>query len=274
VSQSSPFDVIVGRSVSADFVCGIVGRPHHQHGARLGNVEIRHRPSAGVSSSALSDRRSHTMHWLLPALVVSASVSSPSINAKSYRVAALLTAVSASGEQRFRLLQVLPKPLHGILSKLGAGTDPTADGEAQQLPDAAYAFVGNWKLVEEQNYAAFLEEAQGLPWMKRKLAEHIHPTPNFYIEEGTLHCKTICVGAKPVHEILKTGPTTFHEPSTRQKVHAFLCAPCHCTSLLALTHACATLCHLCHSRAAYALPPISVRHRPRRALRGHRTVGR
>lgn len=165
------------------------------------------------------------MHWLLPALVVSASVTSPSIHAKSYRVAALLTAVSASGEQRFRLLQVLPKPLHGILSKLGAGTDPTADGEVQQLPDAAYAFVGNWKLVEEQNYAAFLEEAQGLPWMKRKLAEHIHPTPNFYIEEGTLHCKTICVGAKPVHEILKTGPTTFHEPSTRQKVYAFFVRP-------------------------------------------------
>jgi hypothetical protein len=47
----------------------------------------------------------------------------------------------------------------------------------------------------------------------RKIGERIHPTPTFSIVNGELHCKTVCLGAKPVIEVLVPGETTFREPN-------------------------------------------------------------
>jgi hypothetical protein len=61
--------------------------------------------------------------------------------------------------------------------------------------------------------AAFLAEAQGLSWALRKFVVAIHPTPRFWIEGGTLHCETTCIGAKAVREVLSAGMSTFVEPN-------------------------------------------------------------
>ena len=47
------------------------------------------------------------------------------------------------------------------------------------------------------------------------MAERIHPTPRFTLEEGGLICETICLGAKTVRESLVGGESTFHEPNLR-----------------------------------------------------------
>ena len=93
---------------------------------------------------------------------------------------------------------------------------------AQKLPEAALALVGEWRLVRSRNYSAFLEEAQGLPWMLKSVAERIHPVPKFFIgDNGILYCDTVCIGAKTVHEVIVQGRSSFHEPSE--------CAP-RCTN--------------------------------------------
>ena len=81
------------------------------------------------------------------------------------------------------------------------------------LPPCALNFVGDWELVSQDNYAEFLKEVVGLSWAVRRIAEHIIPTPAFHIEDGMLHCTTCCLGAKPVHEMLETGDSIWHEPN-------------------------------------------------------------
>ena len=46
-----------------------------------------------------------------------------------------------------------------------------------------------------------------------RCAERIHPTPTFRIDDEKLHCETLCMGAKPVREVLTPGESAFHEPN-------------------------------------------------------------
>ena len=53
----------------------------------------------------------------------------------------------------------------------------------------------------------------GLAWAIKKIGERIHPTPMFAIQEGVLHCETVCLGAKPVFEVFSVGESKFTEPN-------------------------------------------------------------
>lgn len=163
------------------------------------------------------------------------------------RIVGATSAVSSSAARMSRLSRFLPQSI----GRWSQRTSFFGNGDA--LPPAAQSFVGGWKFVRDENCAcsrahvtpchqqlpahdpslsnlvaalvtancccccctdgAFLGEAQGLPWAMRKCAERIHPTPKFHIEDGKLHCETLCLGAKPVRELLTPGESAFHEPN-------------------------------------------------------------
>ena len=106
-------------------------------------------------------------------------------------------------------------------SDQSGGTEEDVDGATglPEVPDAAtqQAFVGRWSLVGSENYAAFLEEAVGMSSsILRKIAERIHPTPIIsFNDNGTLRIETVCIGAKPVVELLEPGDYAFFEPNLR-----------------------------------------------------------
>ena len=89
----------------------------------------------------------------------------------------------------------------------------TSDDTAQ-IPQAARAFIGEWKWVRDENYGTFLADCMNLNWAVRKVAEHIHPSPSIRIENGKLVSETsLDVPIKPYIEVLAVGDTTFHEPN-------------------------------------------------------------
>ena len=77
------------------------------------------------------------------------------------------------------------------------------------------AFVGEWVHVRSDHYDEFLVEALGLRWAVAQIAARIYPTPQFeLLQDGrTLKCTTICLGARPVVEMLVEGEGEFHEPN-------------------------------------------------------------
>jgi hypothetical protein len=99
------------------------------------------------------------------------------------------------------------------LSAPSAAFDERADEGAHALPAAAHALVGQWRHLHSDGYAEFLADVVGLPKLVRMIAERIHPTPNFTVHDGQLHCETVCLGGKPVVEELVVGSTTFLEPN-------------------------------------------------------------
>lgn len=90
--------------------------------------------------------------------------------------------------------------------------------EESSVPDAGHAFVGKWAVAKRENFSAYLNEVVGLNWATRRIAEKLMLTPEFWIEDDELHCITTCPGAKPVHEVLRVGEISFHEPNQRVEV--------------------------------------------------------
>ena len=93
-----------------------------------------------------------------------------------------------------------------------------ADDSASVLDDDGLKsrFVGQWSHVRSEHYDEFLEHAVGMTsTLLRRLASRIHPTPCFSIEDGSLRVVTVCLGAKPVREIVEPGERALHEPNLR-----------------------------------------------------------
>lgn len=90
----------------------------------------------------------------------------------------------------------------------------TSGSSMDPLPKFASAFVGTWRPVRSAHYGTFLQEVAGLPWAVRKIAERMPlPSPIVSIVDGRLHCETVALGAKPVHEVLEPGESEFFEPN-------------------------------------------------------------
>ena len=129
----------------------------------------------------------------------------PSHQHRSRRSTATSVASTMSQDERCRTLS-------DVQSRVGMRRRVSREA----LPSCHEAFLGTWRPLRSVGYSAFLQEVAGLPWAVRKIAERMPlPSPIITVDaqDGKLHCETVCVGAKPVREVLEPGESIFFEPN-------------------------------------------------------------
>ena len=99
-----------------------------------------------------------------------------------------------------------------------SATDDEESSDASTIDVRYGGFVGEWAEAQKSNYDKYLKEVVGLNWATRKIAMKIQLNPTFTMVDGELNCTTVCIGAKPVHEVLKLGSSVFNEPNQGVKV--------------------------------------------------------
>jgi hypothetical protein len=90
--------------------------------------------------------------------------------------------------------------------------EPLAESD-QLLPACAQDFLGEWQQVRIEHYGDYLRDVIGLSLILRKIAEAIPLSSTVVVEDGALHMRMACPGAKPVTEWMGMGEGEFHEPN-------------------------------------------------------------